>query len=395
LIAPTESPHDMTDVRTDPASVSDLVTRLPVMLEDLRALVTCESPSADRDAVARSAEVVAALGQRLTGVSPQRVVIDGWTHLRWRFGEQPRVLLLGHHDTVWPIGSLATHPWSTEDGVIRGPGCFDMKAGVVALLHAVAALPDPSGISVLITGDEELGSPSSRELIEDEARACEAALVLEASADGGALKTSRKGAETYVMRVHGRAAHAGLEPQRGANAAVELAHQVIAISELSDAGRGTTVTPTVLSAGTTANTVPDSAAVSIDVRAAFTAEQIRVNRALHALAPKLAGTTLRVTRKAHRPPLESASSVVLFQRAQALAGRLGLDPLTGVAVGGASDGNLTAAVGTPTLDGLGAVGGGAHSDDEHVVIAELPRRTALLAHLIDDIRTRPREEERP
>ncbi|MEV0431027.1 M20 family metallopeptidase [Micromonospora sp. NPDC050495] len=383
----------MTEPHTTPPNVREFVTRLPAMLDDLEALVSCESPSADRGAIARSAGAVAALGERLTGVPPERIVIGGWTHLRWRLGERPGVLLLGHHDTVWPIGSLATYPWSTEGGIVRGPGCFDMKAGIVQLFHAVAALGDPGGITILITGDEEVHSPTSRALIEDEARGCGAAFVLEAAAEGGALKTSRKGAETYQVHVHGRAAHAGLEPERGANAAVELARQVLAINELGDARLGTTVTPTLLSAGTTANTVPDSAVVSIDVRAKLIAEQTRVNQALHALVPQLAGTSLQVIAKAHRPPLEAACSADLFQRAQALADQLGLGRLDGVAVGGASDGNLTAAVGTPTLDGLGAVGGGAHSADEHVVIAELPRRTALLAHLIDDVRTRLQKEE--
>jgi glutamate carboxypeptidase len=385
---------DMTTVHIGPADVTAFAALLPAMIEDLRTLVGCESPSADLAAVARSAEVVAALGARLTGTLPDRIVVDGRTHLRWRFGPQPRVLLLGHHDTVWPIGSLASHPWSVEGGVARGPGCFDMKAGIVQMFHAVAALADPSGITMLITGDEEIGSPSSRDLIEDEARRSSAAFVLEASADGGALKTSRKGAETYLMRVEGRAAHAGLEPERGANAAVEAAYQVIGITELGDTRQGTTVTATMLTAGTTANTVPARATVTVDVRARLTAEQARVNHALNALPPRLAGTTLEVIRQAHRPPLEPASSAALFRRAQILAGRLGLGDLRGVAVGGGSDGNLTAAVGTPTLDGLGAVGGGAHGDDEHVVIAELPRRTALLAHLIDDAQAHPRAHPR-
>lgn len=376
----------MTDARI---GVTAFAASLPAMLGDLRTLVGCESPSADLAAVARSADAVAALGARLTGMPPDRLVVDGRTHLRWRFGPRPRVLLLGHHDTVWPIGSSATHPWSVEGGVVRGPGCFDMKAGIVQMFHAVAALADPGGVTVLITGDEELGSPSSRDLVEEEARRCSAAFVLEASADGGALKTSRKGAETYLVRVAGRAAHAGLEPERGVNAAVEAAHQVIGITGLGDTRRGTTVTATMLTAGTTVNTVPAHATVTVDVRAGLAAEQVRVGDALNALLPRLTGTTLEVVRQAHRPPLEPASSAALFRRARVLAGRLGLGELRGVAVGGGSDGNLTAAVGTPTLDGLGAVGGGAHGDDEHVVIAELPRRTALLAHLIEDVRAHP------
>ncbi|TDD17154.1 M20 family peptidase [Kribbella turkmenica] len=359
---------------------------MPSMLNDLEALVTCESPSGDHRAIAHSADVVSAIARRLTGEVPERVVLNGCTHLALRFGPCPRILLLGHHDTVWPLGSLATHPWSATGGIARGPGCFDMKAGIVQLLHAIAALADPSGISVLITGDEEVGSTTSRALIEDEARTCQVVLVLEPSADGGALKIGRKGAATYQVQVRGRAAHAGLEPEHGANAAIELARQVFTIIDLAAPSLGTTVTPTLLSGGTTANTVPDSAQLSVDVRALLAQEQLRVDRALAQLRPHLAGTALLLDRQSHRPPMEPAASARLFDRAQTLAGELGLPPLSGVTVGGASDGNLTAAVGTETLDGLGAVGGGAHADDEYVVISEIPQRTALLARLIEDLR---------
>ncbi|RBO73088.1 M20/M25/M40 family metallo-hydrolase, partial [Microbacterium sp. H6] len=215
---------------------------LDLVLADIETLVSCESPSGDLEAVSRSADVVAALGERLLGVAPERIVIDGRTHLRWRFGD-PVVLLLGHHDTVWPLGSLRRLPFTVEDGVLRGPGCFDMKTGVVMALHAVAALSDRTGISILITGDEELGSPSSRALIEQEAIGCAATLVLEASADGGAVKIARKGVSLYRVRVTGRAAHAGLEPERGVNAAVEAAHLVLAIARLGDRSVGTSVTP--------------------------------------------------------------------------------------------------------------------------------------------------------
>ncbi|MFD0891785.1 M20/M25/M40 family metallo-hydrolase, partial [Streptosporangium algeriense] len=182
------------------------------------------------------------------GAEPERVVVDGRTHLRWRFG-RPRVLLLGHHDTVWPLGSLDRLPFEVRDGVLRGPGCFDMKAGLVMAFHALAALDDLDGVTLLITGDEEPGSPSSRELVEDEARRCSAALVLEAAGPGGALKTERKGVSRYEVLVRGRAAHAGLEPERGVNAAVEVAHQVMAVAGLGDPALGTTVTPARLEAG--------------------------------------------------------------------------------------------------------------------------------------------------
>ncbi|SFL23278.1 glutamate carboxypeptidase, partial [Streptosporangium canum] len=390
-------------------------------LEDLEELVSCESFSADHEAVARSARVVADQGVRRLGGRPETIVIDGVTHLRWTFGT-PRVLLVGHHDTVWPVGTLADHPWSLVDGIARGPGVFDMKAGLVQAFHALAALPSPEGVCLLVTGDEEVGSPSSRALIEESARGLAAAFVLEASADGGALKTARKGTSIYELVVHGRAAHAGLEPEKGANAAIELAHQILAVAGIADqvdggrpgvtaaetspaAARGlplppdpaapgaassggagglgpATVTPTVLSAGTTVNTVPALARVSVDVRVPTLAAQARVDELMRALSPRLAGTRLEVLGGPNRPPLEEASSAGLFALAQRIAAGLGLAPLSGVGVGGASDGNYTAGVGCPTLDGLGAVGGGAHAVSEHVVVAEMPGRTALLTGLI-------------
>ncbi|MFI7421647.1 M20 family metallopeptidase [Nonomuraea sp. NPDC049684] len=353
------------------------------MIDDLEELVLCESFSRDLEAVARSAEVVAAMGARHLGARPEFLVIDGVTHLRWSFGT-PRVLLLGHHDTVWPIGTLATHPWSVIDGVARGPGVFDMKAGLVQTFHALAGLGSLDGVTLLITGDEELGSITSAPLIADTARGLAAAFVMEASADGGALKTSRKGTSMYTLRVRGKAAHAGLEPEKGANAGVELAHQILAIAAL---GAGdTTVTPTVLRGGTTLNTVPAEATVGVDVRAGTVAEQLRVDAAMRALAPVVPGTRLEVEGGPNRPPLEAAMSASLYALAQELAGGLDVGPLTAAAVGGASDGNFTAGAGCPTLDGLGAVGGGAHADHEHVVVAEMPRRAALLRALVEAVR---------
>lgn len=359
---------------------------LEALLTDIGTLVCCESPSSDLDAVARSAEVLSDLGERLLGVEPERIVLDGRTHLRWRFGDGPaRVLLLGHHDTVWPVGSLATHPFSVADGVLRGPGCFDMKAGVVMALHAAAALPSRAGLSILITGDEELGSPSSRGLIEAEARGCEAAFVLEASADGGAIKTRRKGVSQYRIDVTGRAAHAGLEPDKGVNAGIEIAHQVLAVAALADPERGTSVVPTLLAAGTTVNTVPATAVVDVDVRVWDEDEQLRVDRAVRALQPVLADVQVRISGGINRPPLDAGSSAALFGLARELSAEAGLPELTEATVGGASDGNYTAGLGVPTLDGLGAVGGGAHADHEHVLVEELPWRTTLLFALVENV----------
>ncbi|WP_427893426.1 M20 family metallopeptidase [Kribbella sp. GL6] len=354
-----------------------------MLVADIERLVRCESPSADLEAVARSAAGVAELGAERLGAKAESVELDGRTHVRWRFGDRPRVLLLGHHDTVWPLGSLATHPFAVRNGVLTGPGCFDMKSGVAMIFHALAALDDLDGVTVLITGDEELGSPSSRTLIEDEARGCAAALILEASGPGGALKTARKGVSRYDVQIRGRAAHAGLEPERGVNATIEAAHQVQAVAAL--AARGTTVTPTRLESGTTVNTVPAAAHFEVDVRVWDAAEQDRVDRAMRSLQPHLPGAEVTVAGGPNRPPLARAASMNLYERARRLAEQLGLTPPGELAVGGASDGNFTAGVGTPTLDGLGAVGGGAHADDEHVIVSELPGRTRLLTALISEL----------
>ncbi|MGY1500610.1 M20/M25/M40 family metallo-hydrolase [Streptomyces sp. QTS52] len=363
------------------------------MLTDLEELVVCESFSADHTAVARSAQVVGALGARLLGAVPETIVIDGVTHLRWTFGT-PRVLLVGHHDTVWPGGSLETHPWSVADGIARGPGVLDMKAGLVQMFHALASLPSPEGVCVLVTGDEEVGSPTSRGLIEEAARGLAAAFVLEASADEtGALKTARKGTSRYEVVVHGKAAHAGLEPHRGINAAVEAAHQVLAIAGLGDSIAGIagddspvlgapTITPTLVSAGSTLNTVPAQARIAVDVRVPTLAAQDRTDELMRGLTARTPGARLTVLGGRKRPPMEPSCSAELFALASRIASDLGQEPLRGVAVGGASDGNYTAAVGCPTLDGLGGVGGGAHADTEHVRIATMVPRTQLLAELV-------------
>ncbi|WP_299534834.1 M20/M25/M40 family metallo-hydrolase [uncultured Streptomyces sp.] len=359
------------------------------MLAGLKRLVLRESFSADHVALRRSADEVAALGGELLGAAPERIVIDGVTHLRWSSGV-PRVLLVGHHDTVWPTGSLREHPWSVADGVARGPGVLDMKAGLVQMFHALASLPSLDGVCVLVNGDEEIGSPTSRSLIEETARNCAAAYVLEPAADEhGALKTERKGVARYEIVVHGRAAHAGLEPERGVNAAIEAAHQVLAAAELGvppgfrgpGSGR-TTVTPTLVSAGTTVNTVPAAARVSVDVRAPNAAAQHRVDGLIRALSPRLGGASLEIRGGIRRPPLEAASSRALFALAVEAAAELGQQPPRAAAVGGASDGNFTAGAGCPTLDGLGAVGGGAHADTEYVDVTRLVPRARLLARLV-------------
>ena len=369
--------------------LTDLTARLPQLLADLEQLVSCESPSADLAAVRRSAELIAELGTQRLGFAPDAVEIDGCSHLRWRFGPGPnRIVILAHHDTVWPLGSLVTHPWSIVDGVIRGPGTVDMKAGLVQAIHALSELQergiDLAGVCLLVTGDEEIGSPTSRALIEDEARGSAACFVLEGAGPGGSLKTGRKGTSWYRIEIAGRAAHAGAEPEKGINAAVELAHLIVVVAGMGVPTLGTTVTPTVAAAGTTTNTVPAAAFLAVDVRAGMKTEQDRVHAAMHALTPTVPGAVLTVLGEPNRPPMEITSGAALFDRAQALYRQGGFGELVQTSVGGASDGNFTAGIGVPTLDGLGAVGGGAHADDEHILLAELLPRTALLVALIED-----------
>ncbi|MCT2181766.1 M20 family metallopeptidase [Brevibacterium casei] len=379
-----------------PTQPSDLVRdseeRLPAMLADLARVIGIETPSSDKAAVARGASDFADLLRERLGVEAELLTVDGVTHVRLRFGDgPPRVVLLNHQDTVWPHGTIERLPFSTENGVVRGPGSFDMLTGAIMSVHAVAILADRlgegrlEGLSILITGDEEVGSVSSSDLIRAEAAEANAVFVMEASADG-ALKLERKGTGIYTLVFRGRASHAGLEPEKGVNAGMALALTLPLVAGLSDAEAGTTVVPTTITAGTTSNTVPAEARVSVDVRARTAAELERVDSAIRALAaePTLEGSTTEVIGGINRPPFEPEASAALFDRATVLASELGIAAPRGVAVGGASDGNFTAGDGIPTLDGLGAVGDGAHAEHEHAVIAEIAPRTALLAALIAD-----------
>lgn len=372
------------------AAVREAQLGLPTMLEDSRVLIGTESPSSDLAAVVRSAEAVRMLVDRQLDISAEVVEREGVAHVRYR-PASPRVMLLAHHDTVWPLGTLDAIPFGVHDDTMRGPGCLDMKVGLVQAVHALAILRNQLGddglgaVELLVTGDEECGSTTSRSLIEADARGMLAALVLEAAADGGALKVARKGAAVYRLDVVGRAAHAGLDPEAGVNAGLELAHQALAVERLGDPASQTTVTPTMMTAGTTANTVPAHASLHIDVRTWSTGEQERVDRDLRLLEPVLPGAELLIDGAPGRPPFERTASEDLFRRWNLAAERCGYDEVGGVAVGGASDGNFTAGIGLPTLDGLGAVGGGAHAADEHVEVSRIPARTAVLATLIADL----------
>jgi glutamate carboxypeptidase len=252
------------------------------------------------------------------------------------------------------------------------------------MFAALAQLDKLDGVAVLVTSDEEIGSTTSAQLIESSARGVDAVLVLEPSA-AGALKVARKGVGMFTVEITGRAAHAGLEPENGINASVELANHVLAIAELGDPAVGTTVTPTVLSSGTTVNTVPASSTLHVDVRASTVAEMRRVESALHGRVPVLAGAEVKTHAVSVRAPFEPAMSAALFARACAINERLGLGPLSGVSVGGGSDGNITAAAGVATLDGLGAVGDHAHAEGEWVSLSAMPERAGLVAALITEL----------
>jgi glutamate carboxypeptidase len=353
------------------------------LLDDLATLVGCESPSDNLDATARCVELYADLLRLRLGLAADTIDIDGRSHLR-AGSTSPRVVLLGHLDTVWPLGTLARWPLSVDGDRITGPGVFDMKAGLVQLIAALDQLTDRDRIAVLVTTDEEIGSTGSQRLIEDTCRGADAVLVLEPSADG-ALKVARKGVGMFRLDIVGRAAHAGLEPHRGINASIEAAHQVLAAAALARPDLGTTVTPTVIAGGTTVNTVPAAATVSIDVRATTTAEMHRVEEALQSLSPQLPGAAVKLVTRSVRPPFERAMSDALFGRAQHHAGALGLHALDGVEVGGGSDGNITAGLGVPTLDGLGAVGGNAHAEGEWASVSAMTERAALVAALVREL----------
>ncbi|WP_285601407.1 M20/M25/M40 family metallo-hydrolase [Kineosporia sp. NBRC 101731] len=307
-------------------------------------------------------------------------------HLLWP-GRDDGVLLLGHFDTVWPAGTLVDWPFAVEAGVARGPGVFDMKAGIVQMLAAVSTLADPGAVTVLLTGDEEVGSPTSRAVIEREALRAQAVLVCEPSADGAAVKIARKGIADYELRVRGRAAHAGLEPELGVNATVEIAHQILAAQALADPEQGTSVTPTIVTGGTTTNSVPESAFVRLDVRSWTRAELDRADAGLRALTARLPGAEVSVMGGVNRYPFEREVAMELMRAAHDVSRSLGVDPVEAVRSGGASDGNFTAALGVPTLDGLGAVGAHPHSRSEWVDTTAMPHQAAVLAGLIERIIT--------
>lgn len=367
------------------------------MLTTIETLARIESPSDDKAAVDRVVGALAAIATDLVARVTRIPVASAGDHLLIEVGPAradgvPRLLLLGHTDTVWPIGTLATMPVERRDGALTGPGVYDMKAGLVIGLQALRAL-DAAGrlrasVRMLATSDEEIGSATSRALIEAEAREADAVLVLEPALEGvasplGGVKTGRKGVGEIRLEATGVSAHAGLNPESGASAVHELVRQIAAVQALANPARGTTVNAGVIAGGTRSNVVAERAWALIDLRVTALDEARRLEDALRRLRPHDARVTLTVTGGVNRPPLEpSGPGERLYQRAVIVARHLGHDLAAGT-VGGASDGNFTAALGIPTIDGLGAVGGGAHARHEHVRIESLPLRAALVAGLID------------
>ncbi|MHB8757674.1 MAG: M20 family metallopeptidase [Bacillota bacterium] len=390
---------------TEPATqlLSHLKGQSVAIFETLKELVELESPSSDKAALDRFSERLAGLwqaaGAQVEVLRQGRagnhllVHVPGMAKPSGASGtdaEKP-LLLLGHMDTVWEVGELARRPVRVEGDRAYGPGINDMKGGHIQALYAVKALQalgrgPRRPLTILCNSDEETGSHTSRPFIEAEARKSEAVLVLEPPNDGdGSLKTWRKGVGAYQVKAVGRAAHAGADPEKGISAIHELAHQVIALQALNRPDSGTTVNVGVIRGGTRSNVIPAEATASVDVRVMNQAEGERIDKAIRALRPVLPGGALEITGGLNRPPMEpSAGNLALYEKARTLAAELGFEIAAG-GTGGGSDGNFTAALGLPTLDGLGAYGDGGHAVTEHVVVSALPIRAALLARLLETL----------
>lgn len=365
------------------------------IIQTIRQLVEVESPSDNKDAVDRLGSLLAGRFEGLGGHAKFHRTQKFGDHLQVDFpgrsGGKP-VMLLGHLDTVYPLGTVSTMPFRVAEGRLWGPGSFDMKSGIAFMLHAIEALRQwhgdelPRPVTVLLVSDEEVGSDTSRHITENLAKKSAAVLVLEpAYGPKGAVKTARKGVGEYVLKVKGKAAHSGLDFEKGESAIIELARQIIVISKLTDLKRGITLNVGTVQGGTRSNVIPAEASAVLDARVARMKDAAGLDRKLRSLKPFNRRCKLEITGGVNRPPLERTPVVVaLYKKAAEIAKQLGWK-LEEAAVGGGSDGNFTAALGIPTLDGLGGVGEGAHATHESVRISELPRRTALLAELIEGV----------
>ncbi|MFZ3339574.1 MAG: M20 family metallopeptidase [Terriglobales bacterium] len=371
--------------------------RRDAMVLTIRELVEIESPSDNKAAVDRLSEVVAQRFAALGGAVRLHRANDFGDHLQVDFAGGSSgnpVLLLGHYDTVYPLGTIGRMPCRVEGDKLTGPGVLDMKSGIALMLSALAALRDwhasggggelPRPVSVLLVSDEEVGSNSSRAITESLAKKAAAVLVLEPSYGfAGAVKTARKGVGEYTIKVMGKSSHAGLDFEKGLNAILELARQIEKVSRFTDLKKKLTVNVGIVSGGSRTNVVPAEATAHVDVRIARMKDAAGIDNKMRGLRPFNRKCKLEISGGINRPPMERTAGVAaLYAKAVGIARDLGWK-LNEAAVGGGSDGNFTAGMGIPTLDGLGGVGDGAHAVHEHILISELPRRVALLAGLIE------------
>lgn len=381
---------DTSSVAVEQALLAYCESRREWVVETTLALARLESPTDNKMAVDSCGRELRERMEAIGGTVARLPRERAGDHLRAEFGSgESQVLLLGHFDTVWPVGQLARMPLEFRDGRLFGPGVFDMKAGVaLGLLAARAVLeasPAAGRIVMLWTSDEERRSRTSRTLIEEEARRSRAALVLEPGLAGGGVKTARKGCAEFHVAVHGVPAHAGVEPDKGASAVHELAAQIVDLQRVRALAPDVSLNVGTMTGGTLPNVVAEEARAVVDARVAAVADMDRVLDFVRNRTPTVPGTRIEVTGGFDRPPLERTAAVArLYERARDIAGRLGHDLSEG-ATGGGSDGNFTAAVGTPTLDGLGAVGAGPHALHEHIEVDSLPWRAALVAALAVDV----------
>ncbi len=349
------------------------------LIEWLRDLVEVETPSGDTPGLDEGFIVLSAQVERAFGRQPTVGHVSGTPYLYLPALARPSVLVVGHLDTVWPRGTLAEIPFTVTDGVARGPGVLDMKAGLVIASAAVAQCAVSEHVGLLVTGDEEIGSPIGRSLVEQHCADYRAVFVPEAAASGGAVKVGRKGVSIYRLSLLGREAHAGLEPERGLNTTVEMGALIGDLVALQDDELGTTVTPTKATSGVTGNTIPAEAVLHVDVRAWTMAELERVDTAIRSRVLRISGIEMLIHGGINRPPMDPEKSVELVEIAKQAAVRAGMDALQTARVGGGSDASFSAALGIPTLDGVGACGEGAHARHEWVDISSLSLRARWLA----------------
>jgi len=350
------------------------------MLAALEALVKLESPTEDLEACHEVIRLASDIATRVLGTPAEIRDVNG-RPVFWWGASNPEVVVLAHLDTVWPKGSF-TPLWKVDGTKVSGPGIFDMKAGFIQALYAMKGIT--GSVALIATTDEETGSATSKEFIKEISSKAKAVLVLEATLNG-MVKTGRKGTAMYQIKIHGKASHAGLEPEKGVNSTIEIAHAIIAVAALENKEHGTTVVPTMLRAGNTTNTVPDLAVLDIDIRSYSMEDLKRVDSAIRNLKAVNPSTQYEVTGGFNRPPLEQSSTMALYERAEKVAKELGMPHLGHASVGGASDGNFAAAAGAQVLDGLGAIGDGAHAAHEWVDASTLEVRSNLLHALIKDI----------